>query len=390
MDNGRGAVINRAEVVMENTREAQAATHHANGKDIWLTTHEIGTDRFFSFLIGENGLDVNPVISSTGLIYAGEGRSNIIFSPQGDLAAIVYNGDGNRKVGVFRFDNVSGQFSHPIYFQDSMVSRMDIPYDGLAFSPSGRFLYVNATPGISIRNQRLFQLEIDKENHHIKDIVVIANRATVYAQLAVDGKIYMRKGSSFHIVHSPDEKGSACKLELDAFSYEKSWRRINLPQFISSYFRPCEIDLGRDTLLCEGEGLVLDARHGQGRKWIWSDGSSQPVRRITQPGTYSVHVTGRNCDARDTVTVSFRDCSLTIPNVFTPNGDGTNDTFEVDGLEKAVWSLTVHNRWGREVHASGHYLGGWDGGDLPNGTYYYHFNSESMDRDIRGWLLVMR
>lgn len=70
------------------------------------------------------------------------------------------------------------------------------------------------------------------------------------------------------------------------------------------------------------------------------------------------------------------ECPVTIPNVFTPNGDGVNDTWEIldiGGCGKQ--QVTVYNRWGNEVYTSTEYTTPWDGTVngklLPYGTYYY-------------------
>jgi len=63
---------------------------------------------------------------------------------------------------------------------------------------------------------------------------------------------------------------------------------------------------------------------------------------------------------------------LFIPNVFTPNGDGANDLFEILGADAFdSIDLTVINRWGNEVYRSRDYRNDWNGGRLNNGTYYY-------------------
>jgi gliding motility-associated-like protein/uncharacterized repeat protein (TIGR01451 family) len=63
---------------------------------------------------------------------------------------------------------------------------------------------------------------------------------------------------------------------------------------------------------------------------------------------------------------------LTIPNVFTPNGDGVNDTFEIPGLGGFMANeLTVMNRWGSTVYQKKGYHNEWNGEGLNEGTYFY-------------------
>ncbi|MFM7727947.1 MAG: gliding motility-associated C-terminal domain-containing protein, partial [Flavobacteriales bacterium] len=69
--------------------------------------------------------------------------------------------------------------------------------------------------------------------------------------------------------------------------------------------------------------------------------------------------------------------SLDAPNIFTPNGDGTNATLVFDQLQFYPSShLYVYNRWGTLVYEEENYQNNWDGGDLPDGVYYYVLNVE--------------
>ena len=61
---------------------------------------------------------------------------------------------------------------------------------------------------------------------------------------------------------------------------------------------------------------------------------------------------------------------------FSPNQDGVNDVFTVEGLEKYPGSvLTIYNRWGNQVFESKNYdnswLGTYQGTPLPDGTYFW-------------------
>jgi len=61
-----------------------------------------------------------------------------------------------------------------------------------------------------------------------------------------------------------------------------------------------------------------------------------------------------------------------VPNLFTPNGDGVNDVFEIRGLNQYQDNeLTIVNRWGNEVFKQKGYQNTWSGEGLNEGTYYY-------------------
>jgi len=69
---------------------------------------------------------------------------------------------------------------------------------------------------------------------------------------------------------------------------------------------------------------------------------------------------------------SINGADLFIPNLFTPNGDGNNDVFEIRGLNLfAENDLVIVNRWGNEVYKATNYQNNWTGEGLNEGTYYY-------------------
>jgi len=97
----------------------------------------------------------------------------------------------------------------------------------------------------------------------------------------------------------------------------------------------------------------------------------------------------------DTATVSTKIIpkALFIPNVFTPNGDGVNDVFEVVGIQYYTNPrLRITNRWGDEVYYNPNYNNDWDGIDLMGGTYYYHLTLTAAGKDYvyKGWVLIKK
>lgn len=64
--------------------------------------------------------------------------------------------------------------------------------------------------------------------------------------------------------------------------------------------------------------------------------------------------------------------TLRIPNVFTPTGDGINDTFEIEGLTLLKRAdLTIFTRDGLEVYRNKNYNNEWAGQGLHAGVYFY-------------------
>jgi len=65
-----------------------------------------------------------------------------------------------------------------------------------------------------------------------------------------------------------------------------------------------EIDLGPDTLLCEGSSLILNS-YSDGASYIWQDGSTNSNFIVSEEGTYFVEVNFNNCISTDTIEVSY-------------------------------------------------------------------------------------
>lgn len=86
---------------------------------------------------------------------------------------------------------------------------------------------------------------------------------------------------------------------------------------------------------------------------------------------------------------------IKIPNVFTPNGDGKNDVFRIDGIELYPQNtLSIFNRWGNEVYRNTDgYKNNWSGEGLNEGTYYYVLklmSGNGSTQSYTGWVTLLR
>lgn len=110
------------------------------------------------------------------------------------------------------------------------------------------------------------------------------------------------------------------------------------------------------------------------------------------PGTYHITLvvtTAQGCaDTTDAFYVVIGG-PLTIPNVFSPNGDGNNETFHIINVEQYNNDLYVYNRWGSKVYTSRNYKNQWDGGGVPDGTYYYVLRIDD-GREFSGHVTLLR
>ncbi|HRF82247.1 MAG TPA: gliding motility-associated C-terminal domain-containing protein, partial [Flavobacteriales bacterium] len=106
--------------------------------------------------------------------------------------------------------------------------------------------------------------------------------------------------------------------------------------------------------------------------------------------TYVVTATddcGRSASASSIVTV---ECDIVIPNVFTPNNDGQNDRFVIEGILSTTNTVKVFNRWGQVVFEANNYRNNWAASGVPEGTYYYEVIVDRHDKPYTGHLTILR
>ncbi len=149
--------------------------------------------------------------------------------------------------------------------------------------------------------------------------------------------------------------------------------------------------------------------------WQWNFGDSAKFSNIN-PASHDYSKTGRfiitlgftdqnGCDTTITDSILVKLVDLVIPNVFTPNGDGFNDTFQmkekaasgfktIDLLEVYLSdALVVFDRWGRKVYEKNNYRSGdWNGDHLSDGVYYYLFKGHGPYNDevYKGAVTILR
>lgn len=111
--------------------------------------------------------------------------------------------------------------------------------------------------------------------------------------------------------------------------------------------------------------------------------------------TYTLTATGQgNCTATDALTVKVLK-PVNVPNAFSPNGDGINDTWTIPNLaDYPGATVDVYNRYGQRIFSSTGYGapwdGTWNGKMLPLATYYYVIRLQNGFAPLTGHVTILR
>jgi gliding motility-associated-like protein len=140
--------------------------------------------------------------------------------------------------------------------------------------------------------------------------------------------------------------------------------------------------------------------------WIWNFGDStafdstnfNATHTFAEGGIFRVILTTSNTfGCVDTVGFTIVALEeMVIPNVFTPNGDGSNDEFyfKVDPNSVNSFKATIFDRWGKKVTEFGSVKDKWDGGNYPAGTYYYIIEASDINnqpfKHTHGYFKMMK
>jgi gliding motility-associated-like protein len=152
-----------------------------------------------------------------------------------------------------------------------------------------------------------------------------------------------------------------------------------------------------DVIIIQGQSTTLTASGGT--NYVWDNGMNGNPITVSPLSTTNYCVTvydANNCKDTACVTVIVERCSdagtLYLPNAFSPNGDGANDSLQIFyGIPQCVKSfhLVIYNRWGEKVYETGDPAFKWDGiydkglllgtGEANTEVFTYYMNVEILD-----------
>jgi len=203
---------------------------------------------------------------------------------------------------------------------------------GAEFSPNGKLLYISEIPGSIFQFNLIAGSPLDINNSRIE---ISINPALYGAmQIAPDHKIYIAAeyNNQLSTIEKPNLIGAACDFKENSVSLLGQKSRLGLPTFKNT------------------------------------------INDSIPPSNFSVE--------------------FEMPNVFTPNGDGSNDIFKpVFSQGIAEMQTIIFNRWGGQVYETNNPNIEWDGGELAEGVYFWVVRYTNVIGDIKtmkGHLTLIR
>ena len=149
---------------------------------------------------------------------------------------------------------------------------------------------------------------------------------------------------------------------------------------------PVNVNAGPDKEILAGTSVTLEGRADGTYPVTWTPTTgltfpaNDPLHPVASPlvtTTYTLSAGAGGCANADQVTVTVRP-PIRIPNAFTPNNDGRDDTWQIEFIEQFPDNtVSVFNRWGNRIFSANNYSranewrGDINGQPAPVGTYYY-------------------
>jgi len=341
---GLGKVISKNNELVDVVCEKLTATHHANGRDIWVLVHGFPNDSFYAYLVTEQGLIDCPVVTEIGSVHGipnqfgqidvTDAQGAMKFNIDGSLLAVTVF--GLNKIELFAFHKSKGK----IEYKASAIG-IFLPY-GVEFSPNSKFLYCT-DKGFSLSQFQLTHWDNDSITNSRKFLANYSNEVFNQLQLASNGIIYVSKDpppyypyDTLGQIMNPDLEYPACNYVDSVVSLQKN-ALLGLPNFITSYFRKetkeiryalnCAADSGKffgyslppvgswAWELKNRQGMLIGSAYLQNATFSFTDSGRYTVRLIADADTLfkEVYIEQPLKISQDTLLCSPSQLVLSIP-----------------------------------------------------------------------------
>jgi gliding motility-associated-like protein len=202
----------------------------------------------------------------------------------------------------------------------------------------------------------------------------LCNGQSLLLNVSNGNATYLWQNGSTNPLYKIDSAG-AYSVKIEENGCDTSGR------IVVSYSQKPEISITKDTTLCVGDKLILDAS-SPNSTYLWQDGSTDAQLVVRTAGLYIVSVSnycGTKVDSATVVFESCGSCKVYVPLAFSPNHDGKNDLLAPKyQCDLSEYQFKVYGRWGQLLFSSQNTGIGWDGTwrgqPQPPGTYVWELS----------------
>ena len=357
LDGGLGGIASGVKniLLLQTGTEKLEVVPAANGKGIWLLTHDNPGNSFYAFLLTSSGFQPTPVVSSVGGTQ-GNGAGHMKINRQFNRLAMGSLFDAS--IELFKFDNATGIVSDPVVWKIPSSMQISPLIYGLEFSPKGRFLYAS----------NLFQAyQFDVSTATAAAIggsayLVSSNGTPATMQLGPDGQLYINSGGLLDVVQCPDKPGQDCGF-ISGAAGNQGGGGYGLPKWV--YYADDTNGTASSARIrvldsCAGRPTKFSLEHFQGTQvvsWNFGDPASgaaneangiQTNHIFSQPGFYNIRAMVPTPCGTDTfffVKLEIVDCGKSCKgSIDFPNDSCVQNRFSFritssNGVQGAVWDF---------------------------------------------------
>lgn len=229
LDNGAGAVVSKRNTLYSNLfgDGRLTACRHANGRDWWVVHRGHSDNCYHTYLATSDTITAINIQCLGPNSLESDLVGQAVFSADGSRYASV---TANSEIAVLNFDRCTGQFSNPIaihypaippYYCDTPFQSTCSGGNGMAFSPNGRFLYVNTIYYIDQFDLWADTIEKSRITLGLKDSSFQNSLPFRSQYLCPDGRIYISSygggSNKYSLIKNPDEKAPTCNFMKESF-----------------------------------------------------------------------------------------------------------------------------------------------------------------------------
>jgi len=320
LDNGLGDVdaSNKGVLVTQGLTEKMIAIPGGDC-NIWVLTHEKGTNQFMAFSVDEAGVNTTPVVSAAGALSGTHAYLSGVMKISPDRRKLVVCSAGNMTSAIpgatgaelADFDPATGIVSNA-----QVLTNQEVCYGG-SFSPDGSKLYIGGDRH-PVNGQFLAQYDLTQPNIS----AIVGSKTDLFQNLSSgfikvtdlrigpDGKLYMNSATNLSymdVVNNPNTAGVGAGYASNALQLNAATTvDYGLPNIFCKPVPSDTIYRSHEFVLCDPpDSLVLIAPSDY-FFFQWGDGLSGSTRTIKTLGTYTV-ISRTYCKVRiDTFRIAER------------------------------------------------------------------------------------